>query len=186
MKLVSVTSSIADFRNDSKRCVLYILEQLKKEVWEAIGLFQGVAYEELKAEQLIVLILQDDIVEVDLRPSSDTPTHHLALYRSFVRNPEFTLVIWRCWVSIFCTSMGECLLWSNEKGGGTQMSKYTIGVDYGTESGRAVIVDLSDGAEIATHVTPYRHGVMDEVLPGADANWKWIGRWNIRLIILKC
>ncbi|KYG96697.1 ribulokinase [Paenibacillus jamilae] len=47
------------------------------------------------------------------------------------------------------------------------MSKYTIGVDYGTESGRAVIVDLSDGAEIATHVTPYRHGVMDEVLPGS-------------------
>lgn len=28
------------------------------------------------------------------------------------------------------------------------MSKYTIGVDYGTESGRAVIVDLSDGAEL--------------------------------------
>ncbi|ALA41616.1 hypothetical protein ABE82_08840 [Paenibacillus peoriae] len=50
------------------------------------------AYEELKAEQLVVLILQGDIVEVDLRPSSDTPTHHLALYRSFVRNPEFTLV----------------------------------------------------------------------------------------------
>jgi hypothetical protein len=49
-----------------------------------------VAYEELKAEQLVVLILQDDIVEVDLRPSSDTPTHHLALYCSFVRNPEFT------------------------------------------------------------------------------------------------
>ncbi|MBP1175575.1 hypothetical protein JOE49_002827 [Paenibacillus sp. PvR133] len=50
------------------------------------------AYEELKAEQLVVLVLQGDIVEVDLRPSSDTPTHHLALYRSFVRNPEFTLV----------------------------------------------------------------------------------------------
>ncbi|MDP4097775.1 ribulokinase [Paenibacillus sp. P96] len=47
------------------------------------------------------------------------------------------------------------------------MSKYTIGVDYGTESGRAVLVDLSNGAEIATHVTPYRHGVIDEVLPGS-------------------
>ncbi|WCM62989.1 hypothetical protein [Paenibacillus polymyxa] len=31
---------------------------MKKEVWEAIGLFQGMAYEELKAEQLIVLNLQ--------------------------------------------------------------------------------------------------------------------------------
>lgn len=48
------------------------------------------------------------------------------------------------------------------------MSKYTIGVDYGTESGRAVLVDLANGAEIATHVTPYRHGVIDEVLPGSE------------------
>ncbi|UVI30880.1 ribulokinase [Paenibacillus spongiae] len=44
-------------------------------------------------------------------------------------------------------------------------SKFAIGVDYGTESGRAVLVRLSDGAEIAEHVTPYRHGVMDEKLP---------------------
>ncbi|MFC5649799.1 ribulokinase [Paenibacillus solisilvae] len=45
------------------------------------------------------------------------------------------------------------------------MSKYAIGVDYGTESGRAVLVRLADGAEIAEHVTPYRHGVIDEKLP---------------------
>lgn len=44
-------------------------------------------------------------------------------------------------------------------------SKYAIGVDYGTESGRAVLVRLSDGAEIAEHVTPYRHIVIDEALP---------------------
>ncbi|MCQ6562525.1 ribulokinase [Paenibacillus mendelii] len=44
-------------------------------------------------------------------------------------------------------------------------SKFAIGVDYGTESGRAVLVRLSDGAEIAEHVTPYRHGVIDEKLP---------------------
>ncbi|WP_211749390.1 ribulokinase [Paenibacillus sp. Marseille-Q4541] len=43
--------------------------------------------------------------------------------------------------------------------------KYTIGVDYGTESGRAVLIKLSDGTEVATHVTPYRHGVIDEKLP---------------------
>ncbi|SDW68790.1 ribulokinase [Paenibacillus sp. CF384] len=43
--------------------------------------------------------------------------------------------------------------------------KYAIGVDYGTESGRAVLVRLSDGAEIAEHVTPYRHNVIDERLP---------------------
>lgn len=45
--------------------------------------------------------------------------------------------------------------------------KYAIGVDYGTQSGRAVLIDLSDGAEIADHVTPYRHLVIDEQLPGS-------------------
>lgn len=44
-------------------------------------------------------------------------------------------------------------------------AKYAVGVDYGTESGRAVLVNLTNGDEIATHVTPYRHGVIDEVLP---------------------
>jgi len=43
--------------------------------------------------------------------------------------------------------------------------KYAIGVDYGTQSGRAVLVDLSNGAEVAEHVTPYRHHVIDEQLP---------------------
>lgn len=44
-------------------------------------------------------------------------------------------------------------------------SKYTIGLDFGTESGRAVLVDVSNGNVVATHVTPYRDGVMDERLP---------------------
>lgn len=45
--------------------------------------------------------------------------------------------------------------------------KYAIGVDYGTQSGRAVLVDLSNGAEVAEHVTPYRHHVIDGQLPGS-------------------
>ena len=40
---------------------------------------------------------------------------------------------------------------------------YTIGVDFGTESGRVLLVDITTG-RVATHVTPYTHGVMDEVL----------------------
>ncbi|WP_028610177.1 ribulokinase [Paenibacillus harenae] len=48
-------------------------------------------------------------------------------------------------------------------------AKYAIGVDYGTESGRALLVDIADGTEVATHVTPYSHGVMDEKLPDGTA-----------------
>lgn len=46
--------------------------------------------------------------------------------------------------------------------------KYTIGIDFGTESGRAVLVRVSDGEEIATSVYPYPDGVIDEVLPDTD------------------
>ena len=46
--------------------------------------------------------------------------------------------------------------------------KYAVGVDFGTESGRAVLVDVSDGTEIATAVYPYANGVIDEKLPGMD------------------
>ncbi|WP_248930698.1 ribulokinase [Paenibacillus hamazuiensis] len=40
-----------------------------------------------------------------------------------------------------------------------------IGIDFGTESGRAVLVDAADGQELAFHVTRYPHGVIDEALP---------------------
>ncbi|MBB6284694.1 ribulokinase [Geobacillus subterraneus] len=46
--------------------------------------------------------------------------------------------------------------------------KYVIGVDFGTESGRVVLVDVQNGKEIASHVTFYSDGVIDEYLPGTD------------------
>ncbi len=42
---------------------------------------------------------------------------------------------------------------------------YTIGLDFGTESGRAVLIDTRDGRELATSVYEYPHGVIDERLP---------------------
>ena len=86
-----------------------MLEELKKEVYEAnmllpkydlvvftwgqvsaidreSGLFvikpSGVPYEELKPEDLVVVNLKGEIVEGDMRPSTDTMTH-VVMYNSF-------------------------------------------------------------------------------------------------------
>jgi L-ribulose-5-phosphate 4-epimerase len=44
----------------------------------------GVAYEDLSAENMVVVDLQGNIVEGDLNPSSDTATH-LVLYRTYAK-----------------------------------------------------------------------------------------------------
>lgn len=40
-----------------------------------------------------------------------------------------------------------------------------VGVDFGTLSGRAVVVRVRDGLELGTAVHDYRHGVLDRALP---------------------
>lgn len=42
---------------------------------------------------------------------------------------------------------------------------YTLGIDYGTLSGRALLVDTRNGQEVATAVFEYPHAVMDTALP---------------------
>lgn len=51
------------------------------------------------------------------------------------------------------------------KVGVIMVKKYSIGVDYGTQSGRAVLVDVTTGEIVAQAVKEYTHGVMDEFLP---------------------
>jgi L-ribulokinase len=46
---------------------------------------------------------------------------------------------------------------------------YAIGVDFGTESGRTVLLDLSSGEEVASRVVSYPHGVIDRTLPTTGA-----------------
>ncbi len=52
---------------------------------------------------------------------------------------------------------------------------YSLGIDYGTESGRVVLLDLSSGKELAVHLVPYGHRVIDKILPDSDtelpADW---------------
>lgn len=43
--------------------------------------------------------------------------------------------------------------------------KYVIGIDYGTLSGRTVLVNTETGEEVAEATLAYAHAVMDEILP---------------------
>jgi L-ribulokinase len=60
------------------------------------------------------------------------------------------------------------------------VSRYTIGVDFGTESGRATLVDVADGCELVTHVYPYSHGVIDEALPLDDRTVRLEPDWALQ------
>jgi L-ribulokinase len=49
-----------------------------------------------------------------------------------------------------------------------------VGVDFGTLSGRAVVVRVRDGAELGTAVHEFRHGVLDRAMPdgtGLPPDW---------------
>jgi len=48
------------------------------------------------------------------------------------------------------------------------VSKYALGLDFGTESARAVLVDVVSGNFAATVVEAYPDGVIDDALPGSD------------------
>jgi L-ribulokinase len=51
----------------------------------------------------------------------------------------------------------------------SQRARYVIGVDFGTLSGRALVVRVGDGAEVGTAVHEYAHGVIDRTLPATGA-----------------
>ncbi len=50
------------------------------------------------------------------------------------------------------------------------MKNYAIGLDFGTNSCRSLIVDLSDGAELASHVFPYPSGQAGILLDPKEPN----------------
>ncbi|MEU5044896.1 ribulokinase [Streptomyces griseorubiginosus] len=54
---------------------------------------------------------------------------------------------------------------ADNRGQQPQPETYVVGIDYGTLSGRAVVVRVSDGAELAAAEHPYTHAVLDRQLP---------------------
>ena len=49
-------------------------------------------------------------------------------------------------------------------------SKYTIGLDFGTNSVRALLVDVKNGKEIASHIFNYPHGEAGIIVDPRDPN----------------
>ena len=59
--------------------------------------------------------------------------------------------------------------------------RYSIGLDFGTLSGRALLCRLSDGAEVASAVYEYPHGVMDDTFaPHPGVSKKLPGDWALQ------
>jgi len=50
------------------------------------------------------------------------------------------------------------------------MRKYVIGLDFGTNSCRSLIMDVEDGKEIASHVYPYPSGVAGVIIDAKNPN----------------
>ena len=57
----------------------------------------------------------------------------------------------------------------------TDHDSFVVGVDFGTLSGRALVVRGSDGEELGSAVHEYANGVIDAVLPctGAKLEESW-------------
>lgn len=49
---------------------------------------------------------------------------------------------------------------------GRRSKQFALGIDFGTLSGRAILVDVRSGEEVSTAVHEYAHGSMEDKLPG--------------------
>jgi L-ribulokinase len=58
--------------------------------------------------------------------------------------------------------------------------RYAVGIDFGTESGRAVLVSLEDGRELGTKVYRYANGVIDERLPEPHGHVRLDPDWALQ------
>ena len=55
-----------------------------------------------------------------------------------------------------------------------------LGVDFGTESARAILVDCADGRELGESVYPYDHGVVGDRLPAPDDDIELGDGWALQ------
>lgn len=105
----------------------------------------GVEYKALKAENMVVVDLDGNIVEGSLRPSSDTPTH-LALYRAFegigsvVHTHSTYATAWaQAGLEIPPLGTTHADYFHHAVPCTADMTRAQIGGDYETETGRVIV-----------------------------------------------
>ena len=54
--------------------------------------------------------------------------------------------------------------------------RYSLGIDFGTLSARALLVEVETGREVASSVYEYSNAVIDEALPSSGEKLRPIGR----------
>lgn len=104
----------------------------------------GVPYEELKSEHMVITDLWGKIVEGDLRPSSDLPTH-LLLYRSFANiggvahtHSEFAVAWAQAGRSIPCLGTTHADYFHGAVPVTEELTKREIETDYELNTGVAI------------------------------------------------
>ncbi len=53
----------------------------------------------------------------------------------------------------------------NQPSSSRSRDKFVLGIDYGTESGRAAVVRVANGELVSSVIVPYPDGVIDSRLP---------------------
>ncbi|HHU62249.1 MAG TPA: L-ribulose-5-phosphate 4-epimerase [Natronincola sp.] len=110
----------------------------------------GVAYDDLTVDDLVVLDLEGNVVEGNLRPSSDTPTH-LELYRQFkdiggvVHTHSLWATIWaQAQKAIPCRGTTHADYFYGEIPCTRPLTQDEVETDYETNTGKVIVERFSD------------------------------------------
>ena len=116
----------------------------------------GVSYEKMKVEDIVILDLEGHVIEGDLRPSSDTPTH-LELYRNFPliggvvhTHSTFAVAFAQAKRSVSCYGTTHADSFFKEVPCTRDLAKEEIEGEYELNTGKVIVETFKDRDYMAT------------------------------------